>query len=69
MFHSSADGWHLEKPIWARMWVQPCRLYLWQYNLLFAILILIFTFFYTAITVPSDDIADNLKEMAVCSGH
>jgi len=33
----------------------------WQYNLLFAILILAFTFFYTAITVPSNDIADNLK--------
>jgi len=33
----------------------------WQYNLLFSILILLFTFFYTAITVPSNDIADNLK--------
>lgn len=33
----------------------------WQYNLLFASLILVFTFFYTAITVPSNDIADNLK--------
>jgi preprotein translocase subunit SecY len=33
----------------------------WQYNLLFGALILIFTFFYTAITVPSNDIADNLK--------
>ena len=33
----------------------------WQYNLLFGSLILIFTFFYTAITVPSSDIADNLK--------
>jgi preprotein translocase subunit SecY len=33
----------------------------WQYNLLFAILILIFTFFYTAITINSNDIADNLK--------
>ncbi len=33
----------------------------WQYNLLFASLIIIFTFFYTAITVPSNDIADNLK--------
>lgn len=33
----------------------------WQYNLLFATLILVFTFFYTAITVPSNDIADNLK--------
>ncbi len=33
----------------------------WQYNLLFASMIIIFTFFYTAITVPSNDIADNLK--------
>jgi len=33
----------------------------WQYNLLFGSFILIFTFFYTAITVPSNDIADNLK--------
>jgi preprotein translocase subunit SecY len=33
----------------------------WQYNLLFASLILIFTFFYTAITINSNDIADNLK--------
>lgn len=33
----------------------------WQYNLLFGTLILVFTFFYTAITVPSNDIADNLK--------
>ncbi|HZY82928.1 MAG TPA: preprotein translocase subunit SecY [Cyclobacteriaceae bacterium] len=33
----------------------------WQYNLLFGSLILVFTFFYTAITVPSNDIADNLK--------
>jgi preprotein translocase subunit SecY len=35
--------------------------YSWQYNLLFASLILIFTFFYTAITINSNDIADNLK--------
>jgi len=34
----------------------------WQYNLVFAILILVFTFFYTAITVPSNDIAENLKK-------
>ncbi|MBS1542177.1 MAG: preprotein translocase subunit SecY [Bacteroidetes bacterium] len=33
----------------------------WQYNTLFAVMILAFTFFYTAITVPSNDIADNLK--------
>ena len=35
--------------------------YSWQYGLLFASLILIFTFFYTAITINSNDIADNLK--------
>lgn len=34
----------------------------WQYNLLFGLLILVFTFFYTAITVPSNDIAENLKK-------
>ncbi|MCE2732738.1 MAG: preprotein translocase subunit SecY [Chryseotalea sp.] len=33
----------------------------WQYNLLFGTLILLFTFFYTAITINSNDIADNLK--------
>lgn len=33
----------------------------WQYNLLFGALILMFTFFYTAITINSNDIADNLK--------
>ena len=35
--------------------------YSWQYSTLFSILILIFTFFYTAITINSNDIADNLK--------
>jgi preprotein translocase subunit SecY len=35
--------------------------YSWQYSLLFASMILIFTFFYTAITINSNDIADNLK--------
>jgi preprotein translocase subunit SecY len=35
--------------------------YSWQYNTLFGTLILIFTFFYTAITINSNDIADNLK--------
>ena len=35
--------------------------YSWQYSLLFASMILIFTFFYTAITINSNDIADTLK--------
>ena len=33
----------------------------WQYNLVFGLMILLFTFFYTAITVNSNDISENLK--------
>lgn len=33
----------------------------WQYNLVFAILIILFTFFYTAITVNPNQIADDMK--------
>lgn len=33
----------------------------WQYNLLFILMIIIFTFLYTAITVPVNQIADDLK--------
>ena len=33
----------------------------WQYNLVFAILIMVFTYFYTAITVNPKQIADDLK--------
>ncbi len=33
----------------------------WQYNLLFAILIILFTFFYTAITINPNQIADDMK--------
>lgn len=33
----------------------------WQYNLLFAALIIIFTFFYTAITVNPEQIAEDMK--------
>ena len=35
--------------------------YSWQYNLVFAILIIAFTFFYTAITVNPSNMADDLK--------
>jgi len=34
----------------------------WQYNLLFAILIIVFTFLYTAITIPVNQMADDLKK-------
>ena len=33
----------------------------WQYNALFALLIIIFSFFYTAITIPVNQMADDLK--------
>lgn len=33
----------------------------WQYNVLFAVLILVFTFFYTAISVNPQQIADDMK--------
>ena len=33
----------------------------WEYNLLFALLIIIFSFFYTAITVRTDEMAQGLK--------
>ncbi|WMJ75235.1 preprotein translocase subunit SecY [Cytophagaceae bacterium ABcell3] len=33
----------------------------WQYNVVFAILIILFTFFYTALTVNPNQIADDLK--------
>jgi len=33
----------------------------WQYNILFALLIIIFSFFYTAITIPVNQMADDLK--------
>ena len=37
------------------------NIFSWQYNLLFAILIIVFTFFYTAITIPVNQMADDLK--------
>lgn len=33
----------------------------WQYNVLFALLIIIFTFFYTAISIPVNQMSDDLK--------
>ncbi len=33
----------------------------WQYNLVFALMIVLFTFFYTAITINPNQIADDLK--------
>jgi preprotein translocase subunit SecY len=33
----------------------------WEYNILFALLIIVFTYFYTAITIPTNKMADDLK--------
>ena len=41
--------------------VQFSDIFGWAYNILFALLIIIFTFFYTAITVPTNKMADDLK--------
>lgn len=41
--------------------VQFADIFGWAYNLLFALLIIVFTFFYTAITVPTNKMADDLK--------
>ena len=43
------------------MQVQFSDIFGWAYNLLFAILIIIFTYFYTAITVPTTKMADDLQ--------
>ncbi|MFH6602232.1 preprotein translocase subunit SecY [Maribacter algicola] len=47
----------------AGQWIQVnfADIFGWAYNLLFAFLIIIFTFFYTAITVPTNKMADDLK--------
>lgn len=37
------------------------NLFSWQYNLVFALLIIVFSFFYTAITVPVNQMAEDLK--------
>ncbi len=37
------------------------KMFSWQYNLVFGLLIVVFTYFYTAITVNPKQIADDLK--------
>lgn len=37
------------------------NLFSWQYNLVFALLIIVFSFFYTAITIPVNQMAEDLK--------
>ncbi|WP_419213897.1 preprotein translocase subunit SecY [Maribacter sp. X9] len=50
-----------DTPFGQWMQVQFSDIFGWAYNLLFAFLIIIFTYFYTAITVPTNKMADDLK--------
>lgn len=43
------------------MQVEFSNIFGWAYNILFALLIIVFTYFYTAITVPTNKMADDLK--------
>lgn len=52
-FNNTAAGQWME--------VQFADIFGWAYNILFAALIIIFTYFYTAITVPTNKMADDLK--------
>src|SRR5690606_32851010 len=52
MKDSSVDQW---------LQAQFADIFGFWYNLLFAVLIIIFTYFYTAITVPTNKMADDLK--------
>jgi len=50
-----------DSPVGEWIQVEFSNIFGWAYNLLFALLIIIFTYFYTAITVPTNKMADDLK--------
>ncbi len=50
-----------DTPFGQWMQVEFSNIFGWAYNILFAVLIIIFTYFYTAITVPTNKMADDLK--------
>lgn len=52
-FNTTAEGQWME--------VQFADIFGLAYNILFAVLIIVFTYFYTAITVPTNKMADDLK--------
>ncbi len=63
MFVPSLIGSNLLKDTATGAWMQAqfSDLFGFWYNLVFALLIIIFTYFYTAITVPTNKMADDLK--------
>ncbi len=56
-----SSGFMKDTAVGQWMQVNFADMFGWAYNLLFAILIIIFTYFYTAITVPTNKMADDLK--------
>ena len=61
MFAPSLIGSSFKETASQWMQVQFADIFGFWYNLVFAILIIIFTYFYTAITVPTNKMADDLK--------
>lgn len=53
--------WADSSDFWLRVTQAFVNPFSWQYNLVFALLIIAFTFFYTAITVNPSSMADDLK--------
>lgn len=56
-----ANVWKEESELASSIGITFSNYTSWQYNLLFGVLIIIFTFFYTAITINPTQIADDLK--------
>ncbi|MFS4493649.1 preprotein translocase subunit SecY [Maribacter sp. 2308TA10-17] len=61
MFVPGLIGGAIEGEVGTWIQTQFSDIFGWAYNLLFALLIIIFTYFYTAITVPTNKMADDLK--------
>lgn len=61
MFVPSMIGGAIEGDVGTWIQTQFSDIFGLAYNLLFALLIIIFTYFYTAITVPTNKMADDLK--------
>ena len=55
------SGYFQDQSDFAADMYQMFQPFTWQYNLVFALLIIVFTFFYTALVVNPNQIADDLK--------
>src|SRR5690606_20839398 len=50
-----------ENSTWMAFFQKVSDPFSWQHSIIFALLIIVFTFFYTAITIPVNQMADDLK--------